>query len=68
MKSSQLIFSTEPINWLEPLEFGFGQLASVAAAAERAGFYILRLKVTPTGYLAQCARLPERDSVAFLPS
>jgi hypothetical protein len=58
MKSSQLVFSNSPIDWTIPLEFGFGQLASVAAAADKAGFYILRLKVTPKGYQAQCARLP----------
>ena len=62
------VFSNSPIDWNEPLEFGFSQLPAVAAAAERAGFYILRLKVLPGGYQAQCARLPRPDSVAFPPS
>ena len=58
MKTSQpqLPFSTEPINWLEPLVFKFNQLRDVSAAAERAGFRIFRLKVVAGGYEAQCQR------------
>jgi hypothetical protein len=52
----QLPFSTEPINWLEPLAFKFNQLRDVSAAADKAGFCIARLKVVSGGYEAQCER------------
>jgi hypothetical protein len=52
----QLPFNTAPINWLEPLAFKFRQLRDVSAAAERAGFRIVRLKVVTGGYEAQCER------------
>ena len=54
----QLPFSTEPINWLEPLAFKFNQLRDVPTAAERAGFKIFRLKVEAGGYQAQFQRKP----------
>jgi len=54
MKPSQptLPFSHAPINWLEPLAFNFNQLRDVSAAADKAGFRIVRLKTVPSGYEA----------------
>lgn len=52
----QLPFSNEPINWLEPLVFKFNQLPDVSAAANRAGYRIVLLKVLPGGYEAHCQR------------
>jgi len=52
----QLPFSAAPINWLEPVAFKFNQLRLVTAAADKAGFRIIRLKVISGGYEAHFER------------
>jgi hypothetical protein len=56
MKTSQptLPFSNEPIDWTLPVQLKFSQLPIVRHAAERAGFFIAKLKVVTGGYEIQC--------------
>jgi hypothetical protein len=58
MKSNQptLPFSTEPIDWTQPIQLKFNQLQVVRHAAERAGFFIAKLKVVTGGYLIECRK------------
>lgn len=56
----KLPFSNAPIDWTLPVEFHFNQLRDVSAAADKAGFRIVRLKVVPGGYEAQF----QRDTIA----
>lgn len=53
-----LPFSTEPINWLEPVECSFVQLRDVVATAERAGFRPARMHVIGGGYRLEFKRKP----------
>jgi hypothetical protein len=48
-----LPFSRAAIDWTQPVQLKFSQLQIVRHAAERAGFFIARLKVVTGGYEIQ---------------
>jgi hypothetical protein len=59
----QLPFSPAPIDWMEPVECRFSQLAAVTDAAARAGFEPVRMAVLPGGYRLTFQRMPEAGDV-----
>jgi hypothetical protein len=53
----QLPFSTAPIDFTQGVECRFGQLAAVNAAAKRAGFVAIQLRVIKLGYRVDFQRV-----------
>ena len=52
-----LPFSREPMDWTQPVECRFSQLAAVRDKAAAAGFRIIRLKVLNGSYEVNFARV-----------
>lgn len=51
-----LPFSTDPIDWAQPVECKFHQLETVTTAAKRAGYRPLRVACITGGYRVRCDR------------
>jgi hypothetical protein len=63
----QLPFSNAPIDWMEPDECRFSQLAAVTDAAARAGFEPVRMAVLASGYRLTFQRMPGAGDVKNAP-
>jgi hypothetical protein len=63
-----LPFSNAPIDWTEPVECRFSQLAAVTDAAARAGFEPVRMTVLASGYKLAFQRMSEAGDAKNAPS
>jgi hypothetical protein len=64
----QLPFSNAPIEWTEPVECRFHQLATVTDAAARARFEPVRMTVLASGYRLTFQRMSEAGDAKNAPS
>jgi hypothetical protein len=56
MKSSQFVFSNQPIFWDQGVDCAFHQLPEVIARAKTDGFVAVRMTTQPGGYSIQFQR------------